>query len=559
MKFLHQKIRSTLNFIIESIKKNQKTKKFITLAFFVIVYLVGLRIHPDYGMSVDEQIQHVHGYVAADYIAESILPSIKNLEIFKGIPPYPEYIGSNYGVLFHLPFLLIEKTFYLDANTPAFWKFKHLYTFMWFYVGLIFLYKLIANKYGWEYGLLGCLFMLLSPRIFAHSFFNVKDLVFLSTTIICFYYSFKFFKNHNLINALLLSLSLAVCINVRVVGIMFLFMVLFFTIFDFFKSKEQITKKQYVSLCILPFLTLFLTVLFWPAAWENPIKFLIDTIFLKADFSWQGTVLYMGNFIKAQEVPWHYIPTWLLITTPVMYLLLFMAGFVSTVKIFLNNKIKLYSNNSEKEDVFSLLVFFVPILAVIILNSPLYDGWRHMYFLYVPFILISIKGLKFFYNYFSTLNIRKNISKFLLYMICGFFILGMGNTAFWMFKNHPFQHVYFNILAGSNIENNYERDYWYLSARKGLEYIVNNDDRSHIKIFKPVGFGKHNLVMLSPSDQKRIEWVEIDDADYIVDCFRWVKGNCRKELEIACKEKEVYTLSVDSIKIMAVYDMRAKE
>ncbi|MGM0568246.1 MAG: glycosyltransferase family 39 protein [Elusimicrobiota bacterium] len=543
--------------LVASITENKKLRTVITVGFFAIIFIIALNIYDDYGISLDEYVQHRHAYVAESYILNSILPAIKSFEIFEGVPSYPQYDAKNYGVLFHLPALIIERMFYLDIGTPALWKFKHLYTFMWFFFGLIFLYKLIKKKYGWGLGLLGCLFMMLSPRIFAHSFYNVKDLVFLSVTIIVIYFSFRFFEQKNLANAILLALFIAISINVRVIGIMFLFMVFIFTIIDWMKTKDNISKKQYTSLAVLLIIAPLLTIAFWPASWENPIKFLIDTIFLKANYSkWGGSVLYMGNFIKAQELPWHYIPVWLGITTPVIYLFLFFSGLLVTVKKFFANNFTLYNNVEEKEDLFLMLAFFIPLLAVIILGSTLYDGWRHLFFIYVPFILISIKGLKHLYHYFETLNLKKCIYNTIVLIFCSLFILGIGHTSFWMVKNHPYQYVYFNILAGNNIEYNYERDYWYLSARKGLEYIVRNDDRDHIKIFKPIGFGKLNIVMLNKHNQKRIEWVDIDEADYVIECFRWVKGNCRPGIGFECNEKEVYSVTVDSFKIMAVYDIR---
>ena len=51
----------------------------------------------------------------------------------------------------------------------------------------------------------------------------------------------------------------------------------------------------------------------------------------------------------------------------------------------------------------------IPILAVIMLNSTLYNGWRHMYFIYPGIIIITLLGVdllikniknKYFLNFF---------------------------------------------------------------------------------------------------------------------------------------------------------------
>ena len=37
-------------------------------------------------------------------------------------------------------------------------------------------------------------------------------------------------------------------------------------------------------------------------------------------------ILYLGKFIKSTAVPWHYIPVWILITTPMLFTLFFLIG-----------------------------------------------------------------------------------------------------------------------------------------------------------------------------------------------------------------------------------------
>ena len=50
-----------------------------------------------------------------------------------------------------------------------------------------------------------------------------------------------------------------------------------------------------------------------------------------------------------------------------------------------------------------------------------------------------------------------------------------------MIKDHPHQNVYFNFLAGKNIQTKFELDYWGLSNKQALEYILKNDSKNIIK------------------------------------------------------------------------------
>ena len=53
-------------------------------------------------------------------------------------------------------------------------------------------------------------------------------------------------------------------------------------------------------------------------------------------------------------------------------------------------------------------------------------------------------------------------------------------TTLWMYKNHPFQYVYFNSFFKNNFNKYFDMDYWGLSNYHALRYILkNNKDKSH--------------------------------------------------------------------------------
>jgi len=66
--------------------------------------------------------------------------------------------------------------------------------------------------------LIGSIILVLSPRIFANSFYNNKDLVFLSFFIISSFYAIKFINNQNLKNSFYFSIFAALSIDVRILG-----------------------------------------------------------------------------------------------------------------------------------------------------------------------------------------------------------------------------------------------------------------------------------------------------------------------------------------------------
>ena len=267
---------------------------------------------------------------------------------------------------------------------------RHALTFVMFWIGVIvffFLVKLIFND--WKTGFIGSLFLILSPRIFAHSFYNSKDAILLSFMIINIYALVRFFENKTYLTAIILALCTAVVIDHRIVGVYIPLVTLFFLGLEAFKSDSTgnyVKKHSPIFLVYLISLLAFIYLL-WPFLWENPVKNFLQAFHHMKKFPWPGSNFYLGESIKATEIPWHYIPTWISVTTPFVYTLLFMIGVIGVMVNFFKNPLKIYKSESEKLNLLILTLFSTPLLAVIILNSVLYATWRHMFFIYPSFLI----------------------------------------------------------------------------------------------------------------------------------------------------------------------------
>jgi hypothetical protein len=274
----------------------------------------------------------------------------------------------------------------------------------------------------------------------------------------------------------------------------------------------------------------------------------MDTFTKMNRFPITYSVLYFGTFIKSTEVPWHYIPVWILITTPLIYTFFFLTGSFLAIQEMIKNGIRFYSNDREREDFLFILLFFAPLIAVIVLNSALYDGWRHLYFIYAPFLLIAMTGVA------KLIGIIKEPS-FGGEQRAGLFIaavtvLCLISTGYQMIRYHPFQNVYFNNLAGNSAGESFELDYWGLSFRRGLEYIVNSDKRPAIGLSANVIAPMiNNAIFLDNGDLKRLRHANIQQADYFLTNYRW-------HPEPYQFPNEVYSISVDNQKILSVFKLR---
>ena len=109
-----------------------------------------------------------------------------------------------------------------------------------------------------------------------------------------------------------------------------------------------------------------------------------------------------------------------------------------------------------------------------------------------------------------------------------------------------------NFLAGNDIANTFDRDYWGVSARAGLEYVAKMDQREQIRISgsRDVHLA-NNMKLLQQSDRKRVRLVQPADAEYFIETYRNVRGSSTMETT----GREIYSIIIDSFKIMSVFDV----
>lgn len=510
--------------------------KLIVFIFFAIYLCIGLSIFRDYGISWDEGFQRRLGTVTLNYI----------LGVDKELL---SYYDRDHGPVFETLLVVIERVINPFKNTQLTFFMRHLFIFLLFYVGAIFFYRLCKNSFGsYKIGLLASLFLILSPRIFAHSFYNSKDIVFLSVFIISIYTLIRFLDNTNFNNAVIHSLICAILIGVRILGIIVPLFTIAFFITDAIIKDKKINYKKISNLIFYIIFSIIFTIVFWPLLWTKPIYHFIETFKQMQHYPWQGGVLYLGNYIAAEKLPWHYIPVWIAISTPILYLLFFSIGFIFSIKEFLVNPLAFYL--AKRNNLIFLAWFFSPLLIVIVLKSVLYDCFRHLFFIYPAFLIISLTGLvdlfKFIQTKFQGLR-RKTINIVFVSIV----IISLAWTAYSMIKIHPYQNVYFNILVGGmkNAKNNFELDYWGLSYRKALEYIVKNDSSQIININVANPPGILNAYMLPSKDKKRLVFVESpEEAKYFL-------SNFRDHKEDYPYENEFYSIKIGGEKIMVVYKM----
>ena len=127
-----------------------------------------------------------------------------------------------------------------------------------------------------------------------------------------------------------------------------------------------------------------------------------------------------------------------------------------------------------------------------------------------------------------------------------------------MWKTHPFQNVYFNIFAGTDLRFRYDFDYWGLAYRRALEYIVRND-HSEVLYVRADGFTSLSAAfnMIDARDKNRLRYTYDQDLSrYVVTNYRLVKDP--DDAKYAKDYDLFYQIRVEDEVIVSIFRRKVK-
>ena len=154
-----------------------------------------------------------------------------------------------YGVFFDLIAAFIENQFNLKNFQDIYYA-RHLLNFFFFFLSSICFFYLIKYRFKNNYlPLVGVLFYVTSPRIFAESFYNCKDIIFMCLIVFSIFFGLKVLKDYKIKNIILFSFFAALSTSVRSMGIFLIFLLIIFFIFESLEIKNFLKKK--ISLVLL--------------------------------------------------------------------------------------------------------------------------------------------------------------------------------------------------------------------------------------------------------------------------------------------------------------------
>lgn len=535
---------TTMNGKIKALFGNRKFFSLIFISFLAVYLLVGISVFQDYNVSADEPIQREHSRVAYKYINDKLFH--REIDSMANVEELPEYAFKYYGVTMQMPLVLVEDFFHFDLSMRRIFQGRHLYNFLICVLGYICFYFALKKIFGnrW-YALAGMVLISLYPRFYAYQFYDIKNMIFAALNMVTFFTLVNVVERCNFLNILLFAMAAALTTNQRIMGVLFpTILIGYYIVADITMTRvahRENTNELYTSVIgwkkypLIVLLYLVSWFIITPAAWEEPVRTFYETF---AGFShyegWNGTMMFNGRLITCEERPWYYLFVWFGISIPVWYLVLFAAGHIyAVVSIWKSDHKWLDVLGKYKWIICSLILFWGSVGAVIILNSRIYEEWRHMFFVFVPFCCIAVYGFVYLLQ-----HINKKV-------VCSIAAVCLVIQAAWLIGNHPYQEVYFNAI-GRNLATRFDRDTWHASNLEMLKWIIDHDDGVQISV--KGNFIETAKLVMDDEEKDRIISTK-EETDYILVNYTSVVGNI---LEIKGYE-EVYSVWVDKYKIGSVF------
>ena len=414
---------------------------------------------------------------------------------------YGQYVVAYYGSLFQdrtaLTFLdaylygaFFDTVAALAVRFSPFGEFetRHLLNACVGLIGIAATWKLARLLAGRWAAFLAASMLLLEPSYFGHMFNNHKDIPFAAGYACSLYFLLVALRHFPAVPSGLvarLGLAVGLTLGVRIGGLLLLgylglAALLYCARPTWFAEGEPWAPRPANWLRALAgsvlgvFLISYAVMLLcWPWAQQNPVTRPVEALLYMSKFKIKDTgllarVLLDGEYLFAKDLPASYLPHYFAVKLPELVLasvvlaLLLVAWSVRRRKLPANRLLLVQ---------WGLLLFAVifPPAYAILTGAVLYDTHRHLLFMVPPLCVIGGSALA---RLGEMLARGPQYRRALAVAVSGLLLLPQ---AWAVVRLHPYQTVYYNLLAGGveGASGRYEMDYWGNSYKEAVEILAN--------------------------------------------------------------------------------------
>ena len=471
------------------------------LFLLALFALVGILVVDDYGVAYDESAQRALAAVTAAYMIGADDALLQHRD-------------QTYGVAFELPLLFIELILGLEDSRSIHLT-RHILSHLFFLLGGLFCYLLVRRICGSRLlALFAMLLFLLHPRLYAHSFFNTKDVPFLSMFMIVLFLIHRAFRKDDFAVFTSCGMAVGILVNIRILGVMLFAAVLGMRMLDLLQAEDWRQRKHILATAGL-FTAASVLILYatWPYLWSDPFGYLAKAFMRMAEHPDMISTMFQGEQIFGKAPP-HYIPTWLSITTPPVALVLSGIGLLTVLRQTFVRPGAALNHGALRFNLLLAACLVLPVFAVVVMDSNIYNGWRQLYFLYAPLVVLAAIGLRQLANSRRIRAVRIGS--------CGLAAMGLVAALGSMAFLHPNQAIYFNFLVDrrtpEHLRTQYAMDYYQTTFRQGFEWLLKRHPSSPIHV--DIAFNELNSSILPKAGRQRVQTGFDQHADFHITSHR---------------------------------------
>ena len=436
--------------------------KYLFIGVLVLSGLALMILAPHAAVNVDEQLHYPHAKKVVNWYFTAGMDT-SCLDTPKSNLKYYGQSVDNFTALVNRIFKVSDE-FLVRHFTGAF--------FFWL---LLLLAGLLARRItgSWTAGAFTILAVIFMPRLSGQAFGNLKDIPFATGYLAGIYFIIKFIEElprPRWRTSIFLALAIAFTVSVRSGGFI-LFPYLAAGLVFYFAFNQDLLLKIFSDRALLSTLVLrgimilivgyFAGLIFWPYALQNVFVNPLQSLRVMEHYSISIKQAFEGRIVWSTDLPWYYLPKWILISTPMFFL----AGSAVFIVFLIRYLFAREYNDKIFFEGFIFFSFAFPFIYVIAIGSNLYSGVRQMLFIMPSLAVMSVLGVFSLIRWVS--SVHKNVS----YPIAGMFFVLLVWPLRHQINTFPVDYVYFNSLPADKW-GNYEYDYYFHGIKEPAEYLI---------------------------------------------------------------------------------------
>lgn len=486
--------------------------------FLIGILLVGLLTVFRYGAYLDQESeQRILFANIKEYMLH--LPGdtpalVSELEERGGVTEISVDEDRDHGMAAYYPAFAV---WYLNQASP-YWGsvFWHVYTFLLVFWGMCSLYLLGRELFHSKgTAMATVLLFFLTPRMFAESHYNNKDVVLVSFCFTLFYLAWRLMREVSWKYVVSFAVVGALAFNLKLIG-GWIFGALGLYTAVYLIAEKRFDRRVLVKMLACIGIWAGLYILLTPACWVDFIGFFKYIFYYAASYDlWHDYVLFGGRMLQKDltGMPKKYLPVLITLTIPVGILLMTAGGVLAAFGSWLREK----GRRLTSESCYVLVIVaigLVPLAYAVLAATPVYNGWRHFYFVYASMIVAA----GFFLSWLGKRCEKKSGAKkaftaaIALYLV--FLAAGIA-------VNYPQEHSYYNVLAGEDVVSRYELDYWDMAVKQAYEAVSRDAGDKKVSagaLNYPTLWGLNMQQHALPRSQREQIAVTEDwqEADYVI-------------------------------------------